>query len=314
MNFNQITTFRAVMTSSSLSEAAQKLGRTQPAVSIALRTLEDTLGLKLFERRGRQLIPVPEAHYLLTESEDILSRLETVTRTIKSLADGHAGTLNASAMPGAIYMFSGYVSRTIGANFDGRLAISARSSAQIRELVGSQSIDFGFGDAPDAAFNTAHCNVETISGRCFCLLPARHPLSDAPEISVRDLDDQPMGTLQTSHAHFRKTVAAFEQADVTFRAFAESQTFLPLLQLARHGHCVAIVDPLTVISEQQMNSGRGAVVFKPLKEDIRYDYALLSPRHRPVSQLAQSIQRGWMQDLEQVMTDLEASPIRHFDP
>ncbi|MEM9130483.1 MAG: LysR family transcriptional regulator, partial [Pseudomonadota bacterium] len=32
MNFNQISTFQAVMTSASLSDAANKLGRTQPAV------------------------------------------------------------------------------------------------------------------------------------------------------------------------------------------------------------------------------------------------------------------------------------------
>jgi DNA-binding transcriptional LysR family regulator len=58
MNLTQLSAFRAVMTSASLSDAARKLGRTQPAVSLAIRSLEDTLGMKLFERRGRQLVPV----------------------------------------------------------------------------------------------------------------------------------------------------------------------------------------------------------------------------------------------------------------
>ena len=61
MNFAQMSTFQAVMTSASLSDAAHKLGRTQPAVSAAIKALEDQLGLQLFERRGRKLIPVPEA-------------------------------------------------------------------------------------------------------------------------------------------------------------------------------------------------------------------------------------------------------------
>ena len=48
MNFTQISTFRAVMTSESLSDAAVKLGRTQPAVSAAIKALEEQLGLQLF--------------------------------------------------------------------------------------------------------------------------------------------------------------------------------------------------------------------------------------------------------------------------
>jgi len=91
MNLTQLSAFRAVMTSASLSDAARKLGRTQPAVSLAIRSLEDTLGMKLFERRGRQLVPVPEAQYLLVEAERVLDRLNTVSRTMKSLAAGVRG-------------------------------------------------------------------------------------------------------------------------------------------------------------------------------------------------------------------------------
>ncbi|MCY4180829.1 MAG: LysR family transcriptional regulator, partial [Litoreibacter sp.] len=73
------------MTSASLSDAAKKLGRTQPAVSAAIKALEDQLGLQLFERRGRKLIPVPEAHYLLAEADTILAQVSRVRQTMRSL-------------------------------------------------------------------------------------------------------------------------------------------------------------------------------------------------------------------------------------
>ena len=59
MNLNQLTVFHEVMTTGSISQAARNLGRTQPAISLALKALEDTLGFQLFQRQGRALLPVP---------------------------------------------------------------------------------------------------------------------------------------------------------------------------------------------------------------------------------------------------------------
>ena len=50
MNFTQLTVFREVMESGSISQTARKLGRTQPAISLAIKTLEKSLGLSLFDR------------------------------------------------------------------------------------------------------------------------------------------------------------------------------------------------------------------------------------------------------------------------
>ena len=103
MNFTLLSSFRAVMTSANLSEAANKLGRTQPAVSAAIKTLEEQLGLKLFERFGRRMVPLPEAQYLLAEAEEILSRLERVRLTMRGLVDEKTGNLNRCGDAGACF-------------------------------------------------------------------------------------------------------------------------------------------------------------------------------------------------------------------
>jgi len=64
MNVSHLLNFHAVMTSPSLSEAARKLGRTQPAVSASIKALEEHLDVRLFSREGRKLVPGPEAQYL----------------------------------------------------------------------------------------------------------------------------------------------------------------------------------------------------------------------------------------------------------
>jgi DNA-binding transcriptional LysR family regulator len=65
MNLTQLTVFCEVMSSGSISQTAKTLGRTQPAITLSIKKLEDSLGIRLFKREGRRLVPVPEAQYLL---------------------------------------------------------------------------------------------------------------------------------------------------------------------------------------------------------------------------------------------------------
>ncbi|WP_336098517.1 LysR family transcriptional regulator [Roseovarius sp. CH_XMU1461] len=335
MNLTQITAFRAVMDSASLSAAARKLGRTQPAISLSIRALEEALGLKLFERQGRQLIPVPEAHYLHAESGAILDRLAGVTRTMQSLAGGTAGVLSVSAMPGpAAYVFPHFIANAIDTLDQVSLSITSRSSEQIAELVRSQSIDFGFCDAPlgplhgDAAPAPLDQTGETgeagetkpaaeaeqsylldrISADCFLALPEDHPLCRFDIVPIAALDGAPMGALQARHMHQKRTLAAFAQSGARFRQVIESQTFLPLLQFIRTGKCLAVVDPLSVINDRPQTGHDSRVVFRPLAQPIRYDYAILSPRYRPLSQVAQKLRSGWMTHLYDLLASIEAAP------
>ena len=54
LSLRQLSTFREVMRSGSISQAARTVGRTQPAVSTMVQTLEDQLGFALFVRTRRR--------------------------------------------------------------------------------------------------------------------------------------------------------------------------------------------------------------------------------------------------------------------
>ncbi|MRU14576.1 LysR family transcriptional regulator [Roseovarius sp. A21] len=304
MNLVQLSAFRAVMTSASLSEAARKLGRTQPAVSLAIRSLEDTLGMKLFERRGRQLVPVPEAQYLLVEAERVLDRLTTVSRTMQSLASGRAGSLRISAMPGpSSFLFPRFVADWLGEEGEFNVNITSRSSMQIEELVRTQSIDFGFCDAPSATGRDAQYETEKITAESYVALPRRHPLADTARITLGDLVGHPMGALQAGHTHREHIAERFQREGLPFEVSVESQTFSPLMHFVRTGRCLAIVGPLAVVSEEITRNLADEVVFRPLQDPLRYEYAILTPMLRPLSQVALSLKSAWR---EALMGHLEA--------
>jgi DNA-binding transcriptional LysR family regulator len=309
MNLTQLSAFRAVMTSASLSDAARTLGRTQPAVSLAIRSLEDTLGMKLFERRGRQLVPVPEAQYLLVEAERVLDRLTTVSRTMRSLAAGRAGTLRISAMPGpASFLFPRFVADWLADSGEFDVNITSRSSIQIEELVRTQSIDFGFCDAPAASGRDTQYNTETITAESYVALPAGHPLAAKSQIALQDLAGQPMGALQAGHAHRERIAERFQRESLSFVVVVESQTLSPLLHFVRTGRCLAIVGPLAVVAEGISDSFGGQVVFRPLEDSLRYDYAILTPMLRPLSQVAQALKSAWRGGLMTHLEEAGASP------
>jgi len=57
MDTRQLATFCAVVERESFSQAAERLGVTQPAVSLQIRALEKRLGRQLFDRSGRRVAP-----------------------------------------------------------------------------------------------------------------------------------------------------------------------------------------------------------------------------------------------------------------
>lgn len=310
MKLHQLSVFREVMATGSVSQAAQRLGRTQPAISLSLKELESSLGITLFVREGRRLIPVPEAQYLLAEANEVLDRLSTVSRTMKSLGDAASGSLKVAAMPGpSNYLFPRFISQILGDVNDISLSLSMRSSQQILDLVATQSIDFGFADLDIQLEKRAGLlTTEAFSSLCFCALPKAHPLTRKSAISCKDLHDHPMGGLHSRHRLQGRIRAAFQAEGVRYTQIIESQFFIPLLQFVAQGQCCAIVDPLTVASELQSGLTSGKAVFRPLAADLRYECAIFTPRLRPMSQLAQRVKNGWKAEVLLLMQDLNADP------
>lgn len=57
MNLAQLRAFHAVAREGSFTTAAHALSVTQPTVSSQVKALEDSYGIRLFDRRGRQVVP-----------------------------------------------------------------------------------------------------------------------------------------------------------------------------------------------------------------------------------------------------------------
>lgn len=309
MNFTQMTTFRAVMNSASLSDAAVKLGRSQPAVSAAIKALEDSLGLTLFERKGRKLIPVPEAQYLFAEVDDILSHVTRVRQTMQSLSVGQAGSLTVAAMPGPVsQIFPKFIASQLSEASDVSVSILARTSRQIAELARAQSVDFGFADALEAIEPEALFSAQVFSADCFVALPNTHSLAQKSEIAIEDLIDVPLGTLTSTHPQSRAIQTRFQTAQAEVSRVVESQTFQPVLHFVAAGRCCTILDPLSVYLVRGDDALASTISISPMRDPIRYQYALYEPRYRPISVVARTLREGWQSEIMRLLDSIKARP------
>jgi DNA-binding transcriptional LysR family regulator len=103
MDTRQLQAFCAVVEKKSFSQAADKLGVTQPAVSLQVRALEDRLGQTLLDRSGRRVEPTEAGRRLYRSAQRMLALEEQLYDEIAADSGTLTGTLaiGASTGPGA---------------------------------------------------------------------------------------------------------------------------------------------------------------------------------------------------------------------
>lgn len=90
VNLNQLSIFLVVYKNRSMTKAADQLHMTQSGVSQHMKVLEDSIGIKLFDRVKQRLIPTDKAHQLYQKCSESLNEIES---TIFNLGES-TGTLS----------------------------------------------------------------------------------------------------------------------------------------------------------------------------------------------------------------------------
>jgi DNA-binding transcriptional LysR family regulator len=99
----QLAAFCAIVERKSFSEAAERLGVTQPAVSQQIRSLEDRLGQKLLDRSGRRVEPTEAGRRLYRGAQRLLAQERQLLEDLAGEAEGPLRgqlALGASTGPG----------------------------------------------------------------------------------------------------------------------------------------------------------------------------------------------------------------------
>jgi LysR family transcriptional regulator, low CO2-responsive transcriptional regulator len=101
MDTRQLAAFCAVVERKSFSQAAERLGVTQPAVSLQIRSLEQRLGRQLLDRSGRRVEPTEAGLRLYASAQRLLQAEEQLVEELEADDEGTvAGALDLGASTG----------------------------------------------------------------------------------------------------------------------------------------------------------------------------------------------------------------------
>ena len=145
MDTRQLAAFCAVVERRSFSQAAERLGVTQPAVSLQVRSLEKRLGTQLLDRSGRRVEPTEAGWKLYRGAQKLLTLEEQLVADVAATTEGElsgALVLGASTGPAAIVvpLLLGEFQR---ANPAVRVFLTVSDTHSVVERVAARELELG---------------------------------------------------------------------------------------------------------------------------------------------------------------------------
>jgi DNA-binding transcriptional LysR family regulator len=261
----------ATADASSFASAAIKLGVKQSTLSKRISSLENLLGIRLFERTTRGAIPSDLGRALLDVARRILGDIDAFETSAHALSYGRAGQLvigfSASLCVGNLKCaISDYLDRFPDVHFAGVEAGSERLCSGLQ----SRTIDIAIhsGDLS----GTELVKRALWSERLMLALPQDHPLVDAAQIYWNDLCREAFvipnlgGGPTISEIISRRLSAHGHTANITLQE-ATQENILGLVSLGKS---------VTLVTESALGITRPALVFRQIEEpngSARLDYS-----------------------------------------
>lgn len=134
LSLHQLTCFLATYEQGSLTAAAEQLGYAQPSVSEQIRSLEKSLGVPLFRRVGRGVVPTTVADTLRPHAERVLAAVEEAQESVRRVKSFETGTIRFGMFGTArLYAGAGLVADVLSRYPGVRVELIGQNSMDVQE-------------------------------------------------------------------------------------------------------------------------------------------------------------------------------------
>ncbi|MEQ9463907.1 MAG: LysR family transcriptional regulator [Haliea sp.] len=277
MDLRKLDIFRQVATQGSFSRAAEQLHMAQPAVSIAVRKLEEELGITLFDRGGRQVSLTAEGRTLLQQAVAILEQVAGLRATGGALRGLLLGEL-AIACPSmlATYYLPDLLGRFLVLHPQLRTNVTQAGTDLIRQWLLDDEIELGVisGSSPD--IEADFITVPLVDEEIVLCVAEDHPWAGRSALPVAELHESPMVVYESGY-FIRNRLDELCAAHGVSPDLRLQSNFLPLLiRMLKQGLGTTI--GLAMLAQQEPG-----IVAVPFAEKPRIRLVLARRRQRSIS-------------------------------
>ena len=274
----QIEAFHAVCELGGVGVAAVYLNVTQPAVSHLLRALEKSVGFKLFEHRGRNLVPNADGLLFFEEVNRSMEALSSLKVHSDAIREQRVGRVRVAATPAYVdNLVASIIGDFLLKNPNIFIEIESYGMTTIIEMVEMGRIDLGIigvsGKHPQLLIH------HTLNTEAVLVLHPDHPLAEKKIIALRDLNGQRFISIGKGSPFRFEVDLMFRRHAINPKIVAEVRTQHAIATMVKAGAGVSLID--RKLAEELSGTG---FVFRETKPRIRWKICLVTRRQRQLSQ------------------------------
>ena len=248
VSLRQIAYFKAIGEVGSFRGAAERLGVTQPTLTAQIATLEDSLGVKLFERTRSGATPTVAARELIPVCNRIQEEVQSFVDTAHGFTGGEKGTYRIGVTPTLGPYLLPQVLPEIHDRFQElRLFVREGVPAELSQDLRSAKHDLILSTQPiaDAGLEISPLFREPLK----LVLPLDHRLAKKEVINRTDLVGEEVLTIDEHHLYHRQVTELCQTLGATTRRDFEGTSLDTLRQMVVMGMGITFLPSLYVASE-----------------------------------------------------------------
>jgi len=275
MDLRKLQIFTRVARLNSFSRAAEDLHMAQPAVSIAVRKLEESLGITLLDRSGRQVRLTAEGEAVLARADIILRETEELLRTSDAMGHLLQGELNI-ACPSmlATYYLPDVLTEFLIDHEGLKAAVTQAGTTRVEQMLLDDEVEIGVTSGSERADELEL--LPLVEEEMVLCVADSHPWADKREVAVEELADVPMIVYESGYFIRAKLDQLCQQAGID-PALRVQTNFLPLIiRMVKQGLGVTVGLKMMVAQEP-------GIVGIELAGDTRIEMALAKRRGKTIS-------------------------------
>jgi len=244
MDLAQLKVFLTVAKEQSFSRAAEKLYRTQPAVSIAIRKLEESVGQPLLVRGARQVKLTDAGQLLRDYAERLVNLRDEIQKGMEDLSSLGRGELRLGVNESAIHALLPALARYRKLHPGVKLVMHRTFSRDIPQEVLNYRLDLGaVSYVPD---DPKLVTVEILRDELTFVVPPKHRLARRRSVDIKELGDETFIAHNVDSPYRTRVIQLFEKHRTPLRRDIEMPTIESIKRFVQMGMGVAIVPRMCV--------------------------------------------------------------------
>ena len=253
MDFRQLNAFLTIGKLQSFTAAASELGYAQSTITTQIKSLEDELGVKLFDRIGKNITLTHEGKKLIPYAKQMIKLSDDIKNVVFS-EDAPSGTLTIGAAESLCVIRLPEILKEYRKLYPNvEVTLKFGSCSDFRHFLRDNLIDVAFSLGRKIDFYEFIAEVEVDEPMVLLAYPG-HPLVNKKEVYPKDIENEPLILTETGCSYRASFENIMTDNNISINTVLETGSVQAIKQFTMSGLGITLLPKVAV--EDEIKNGR----------------------------------------------------------